>query len=441
MSPRYLLCALALCSFGCTAQVDPDPSSSPPAQTPAPENASDHNASAHNASAQPDNARPGDNAQPPTDPSAPNNPSDPEEPVDPIEPEEPTDPLTPNDPDVEGVGEDCKVDQDEGICLETSDCASPGVATPGHCPGPAQVQCCTVPEPDEPTDPMDPEDPKDPIEPPPAGQGCASVTAPSSGSWSVEHDGRTRQFEVHIPAGYSPGTPAPVVLDFHGRNSSASQQILISGMQSLADDKGFIAVHPSGYLNTWNAGLCCGSAQAAGIDDVGFVNALLDKLEQDACVDTKRVFATGLSNGGFISHRLGCELSDRIAAIAPVAGTLLSSSCNPTRGVSVMHIHGTADAIVPYGGFVGFVSVEDSIDAWRAANACTTGPTQVYQNGDVRCEQWSGCRDGAAVQLCTVDGGGHQWPGGFGIPGLGHKSDDIDASAAMWDFFTAHPMP
>ena len=117
--------------------------------------------------------------------------------------------------------------------------------------------------------------------------------------------------------------------------------------------EGFIAVHPKGGGNTWNAGLCCGEAMTAKVDDVGFVAAMLDELEARFCVDTDRVFACRLSNGGFISHRLACELSERIAAIAPVAGTNVTSPCAPSQPVSVIHFHGTADTLVPYNGFAG----------------------------------------------------------------------------------------
>jgi polyhydroxybutyrate depolymerase len=330
-------------------------------------------------------------------------------------------------PPVEGVGTPCAVEGEEGVCLETSDCAAPGMSFAGHCPGPAQVQCCIV----EDTGPTN-------NNTTPSSNGCGKST--SDGSRSLMHDGRQREFDVRLPAGYDANNPTPVVLNFHGRNSSASQQVWISEMDSVADRENFIVVYPSGVASTWNADLCCGTAQTSNIDDVGFVSKMLDHLERDYCVDKKRVYSTGLSNGGFISHKIACELSDRIAAIAPVAGTLISP-CEPSEPVSVMHFHGTSDALVSYEGYVGFAGVDDTIDVWRDKNNCSGDRTEVYEQGDVVCHQWAGCDQGTVVQRCRIDGGGHQWPGGFTIPGLGYNTDDIHASEAMWDFFKAHPKP
>lgn len=270
----------------------------------------------------------------------------------------------------------------------------------------------------------------------PPGGGCGADPGSSNQDLSVDHDGRTRTFQVHLPDGYDSSTPTPLVLNFHGRGSTATQQQALSGMNAEADDEGFIAVHPQGVGNTWNAGFCCGEAMTADVDDVGFVDAMLDELERRFCVDTDRVFATGLSNGGFISHRIACELSDRIAAIAPVAGTLVTTPCSPSQPVSVIHFHGTEDTLVPYDGFTGgFASVDSTMGAWASSNGCGGSSSVYFTNGDVTCEEWTGCDGGTSVRLCTVDGGGHQWPGGFTIPGLGSNTSDISATGAGWDFF------
>ncbi|MCU0701951.1 MAG: hypothetical protein MUC96_36075 [Myxococcaceae bacterium] len=139
------------------------------------------------------------------------------------------------------------------------------------------------------------------------------VTGARDRTVTVMHGGLARTANVHLPASWNGRSPRAVVLNFHGRNSTPTQQNLLSGMNALSDREGFIAVHPQGVGNTWNAGLCCGEAQTRRLDDVGFVRALLDSLEASFCIDDKRVYATGLSNGGFLSHRLGCELSGRIA--------------------------------------------------------------------------------------------------------------------------------
>jgi polyhydroxybutyrate depolymerase len=278
----------------------------------------------------------------------------------------------------------------------------------------------------------------DPDTAPASGDGCGRAPTDNDEVWSLDVGGRARRFAVHVPAGYDPSIPTPVVIDLHGRNSNASQQMLVSGMRSKADRAGFIAVHPEGVEQTWNAGICCGAAMSEDVDDVAFVDALLDELERELCVDAGRVFATGLSNGGYMAHRLACDLADRIAAIAPVAGPNGTVPCTPSRPVSVLHFHGTNDGIVPYEGFGGFFSVPDTMREWAARDGCR-GESEVYlTTGDVRCERWMGCRLGTSVELCTIDGGGHQWPGGTTIPGLGNNTGDIDATDAMWTFFEAH---
>lgn len=268
--------------------------------------------------------------------------------------------------------------------------------------------------------------------------GCGLSPGDNDRLWSLDHGGRTRRFAVHVPAGYDPARRTPVVLDLHGRNSTASQQMIISGMRRKADEAGFIAVHPEGVAQTWNAGVCCGEAMSEDVDDVGFVAALLDELERSLCVDSGRVFATGLSNGGYMAHRLACELADRVAAVAPVAGPNGTVPCEPARPVSVLHFHGTDDGVVPYDGYGGTLSVPGTMRDWASRNGCDATSTDYLSEGDVRCERWGGCREGTGVELCTIDGGGHQWPGGQTIPFLGHNTDDIDATDAMWAFFQAH---
>jgi len=275
----------------------------------------------------------------------------------------------------------------------------------------------------------------------PAPAGCAATAKAGDLDWTLLSKGRTRTVRVHVPKGYNSQTRTPVVINFHGRNSTASQQELLSGMTPKSDAAGFLLVYPTGVGQTWNDGLCCGQAQSENVDDVAFTKDLIDELNAKLCVDNKRIFATGLSNGAFMANRLACELSDRIAAIGPVAGQLLTTSCAPTRPVPLMHFHGTADNVVAYGGQFGTPSVESSIKAWAARNGCAATPTATYAKGDTTCETYGSCKQGADVTLCKIEGGGHTWPGGFAVPGLGKTTKDIDATDAMWSFFAAHPMP
>lgn len=279
----------------------------------------------------------------------------------------------------------------------------------------------------------------------PPGAACTGLAAqPLDTTWTVNWGGVDRTVNVHVPASYDPTMRTPVVLGFHGYTLNAETQANQSHMIAASDQDGFIAIHANGTgaLLGWNAGDCCGTAASSGVDDVGLVGAILDRLETEMCIDTDRVYATGFSNGGFLSHRLGCELSDRIAAIAPVAGVMGIPDCNPARSVPVFEVHGDADPVVAYNGGLGFRSVAETIAGWADRDECPPGaPAVTYQNGDATCETHTGCAGGAEVTLCTIAGGGHQWPGGEALPGGGNTSTDLDATAAIWSFFVAHPMP
>lgn len=259
---------------------------------------------------------------------------------------------------------------------------------------------------------------------------------------TIRSAGGTRWYYLHVPPGYSGGR-TPVVLNFHGFTSDPFQEALLSRMNAAADARGMIVAYPAGIANGWNAGQCCGvSAWATMVDDVGFVRDTIDAIGREYCVDPRRVFATGMSNGGFLSHRLACEASDRIAAIAPVAGVLGVLPCLPRRPVPVMHFHGTLDPLVSYYGLpLGFTSVPLTFAGWQLRQRCT-GPEQVtYARGDARCVARGGCTGGSEVVLCTIDRGGHTWPGGLPIPVLGVTSRYLDATGMMLDFFARHPMP
>ncbi|MFO0609349.1 MAG: PHB depolymerase family esterase [Polyangiales bacterium] len=253
----------------------------------------------------------------------------------------------------------------------------------------------------------------------------------------------TRSYRVYAGRRYDPTRPAMLVINLHGFTSNALQQELYANMPALADARGFVVASPDGLDASWNAGQCCGLSMTRAVDDVGFVRALIDAVSAEYCVDPSRVFATGLSNGGFLSHRLACELSDRIAAVAPVAGVVGVPTCTPARAVPVFQFHGTLDTLVPYqgGGLTGFASVADTMRGWAARDGCGATSTEFLRRGLVHCDRWGGCRDGAEVQLCTVDGGGHTWPGAVPIPAFGLTATDVSASEMMLDFFERHPMP
>lgn len=275
----------------------------------------------------------------------------------------------------------------------------------------------------------------------------------------VRMDDEERSYLVHVPPQSAPGTPLPVVLAFHGGGANGRSMIGFCGLNEKADEAGFIAVYPEGsgrlrQMLTFNAGNCCGLAAARNIDDVAFVRQILEDLEGVASVDRRRVYATGMSNGAMMAYRLASEMSDRIAAIAPVAGPMGTQDCRPGRAVSVLHFHGDADEFAPFSGGRGrgpsgteFYSVDHSIDAWVRANGCQTTPRTVQvpdreQDGTtVKKKCYEAGQDGAEVILVVIEGGGHTWPGKEPrMRTLGVSTRDISANDMMWDFFQKHPM-
>ena len=240
--------------------------------------------------------------------------------------------------------------------------------------------------------------------------------------------GLNRTYVVHIPKGHDLKTPLPVVLALHGATMNGPMMAWFSGLNRKADEAGFLAVYPNGAGSHssffWNGGNCCGPAMRDGVDDVGFLDALLDDLMRAYPVDARRVYATGMSNGAIMAYRLAAERSERIAAIAPVAGTAGTEIGQPKRPVSVLHFHGTQDEFIPFTGGRGAKGisgtnhrpVEDSIRAWVEADGCEETPRidVLSEGGDglkVTRTTYGGGREGAEVVLVVIEGGGHTWPG------------------------------
>lgn len=267
--------------------------------------------------------------------------------------------------------------------------------------------------------------------------------------------GMERSYLLYVPEEIRGAAAVPVVLVFHGGLGRPENMPEVTGFNTLAEKEGFVVAYPRGTsrmenveLDTWNGGLCCGWAQESNVDDVGFIHALLDDLSTEVAADPRRIFAAGLSNGAIFSYRLACEMADRIAAIGPVSGTQNIAECNPSRPVSVIHFHGTADSMVPYGGGFGkglsgvsFASVSGTVDFWIQADRCPATASR-EQTGSVIHEAYSPCADGAAVELYTIEAGNHGWPVSVRYaPDGDEPSQAIDATAVMWEFFKAHPKP
>ena len=281
-----------------------------------------------------------------------------------------------------------------------------------------------------------------------AGHRAASASVGSQ-SIKMNFDGRTRRYILHVPPNLDPAKPVPLVVVLHGATQSPESAEHMSRMSELADKNGFIAIYPSGTsrnsddrIPTWNAGACCAYAMTNNINDVGYLSALLDQLEHDYRIDTKRIYVTGISNGAMMSYRLAYELSAKIAAIAPVEGAQ-DLDCMPTASVSLLVFHGTADHLVPFGGGstpfqMGSKrkdnSVAGAISFWLKKDSCSTTPEHA-ETSEVHTDIYSDCKDGTGVALYAIQGGHHMWPG------LTISGNHVHASEIMWDFFAAHPKP
>ncbi|MBK9176149.1 MAG: T9SS type A sorting domain-containing protein [Flavobacteriales bacterium] len=261
-----------------------------------------------------------------------------------------------------------------------------------------------------------------------------------------------RTFTVRLPSVYDGSTPLPLVIAMHGGFGSGTQLESQSQLTVKAEQEGFIMVYPDGVpsligIRTWNAGGCCGYAMNNSIDDVGFIDALLDTLFDELAIDPLRVYATGMSNGGFMSYRLACELSERIAAIAPVAATMTIAACQPARPVPVISIHSYLDESVPYLGGVGngvsnhYNSPQDSVlNAFAAHANCTVLNDTVQHDASMTVIRWHDCDCGAEVITYRTQDGGHSWHGGIGT-GIGDPpSQTVSANDLMWDFFQQHTL-
>jgi len=253
---------------------------------------------------------------------------------------------------------------------------------------------------------------------------------------TIDVGGRSRTYLVFRPASLGAGKQVPLVLALHGYTQTAPALEGGTRFNELATTDGFEVVYPGGYHNSWNAGFCCGDAQSEKLDDVGFIKVLIDHLISTGGIDSTRVFVTGLSNGGFMSYRLACELSDHVLAIASVSGTMVTplSGCHPQHPVSVLEMHGTADDIVPYDGSgtgIGyFPSSSAVISDWVENDDCT-GKATTSTSGVVTTEVWSACRGGTMVRLDTIAGGTHAW--------FGAVPSEPNATQVVWEFLSHLP--
>jgi polyhydroxybutyrate depolymerase len=272
-----------------------------------------------------------------------------------------------------------------------------------------------------------------------------SISAQQTINGSMIHDGIQRDYILYIPAIYDGNTDVPLILNFHGFGSNANQQLVYGDFRDIADKEGFLLVHPEGTLLNGNQHWNVGSfTNGSTTDDVSFTEALIDELANQYAINLDRVYATGMSNGGYMSFLLACQLSEKIAAVASVTGSMTPetyNACNAQHPTPILQIHGTSDSTVPYNGDTWTRSIEDVISYWANYNNCETNPTTkaladidpsdgstvehiVYIDGD----------NGLTTEHMKVIGGGHTWPGSaFNFPGTNY---DINASMEIWQFFS-----
>jgi polyhydroxybutyrate depolymerase len=269
---------------------------------------------------------------------------------------------------------------------------------------------------------------------------------------TLDHQGITRTYDLYIPSSYQTDRPIPLVLAFHGGGGSGRKLAGTTRLNNVAEREGFIVVYPDGINNHWNDGRGVPGVNPE-LDDVSFVKALIRELQKSLNIDRRRIYATGISNGGMFTQRLACELSGRIAGFASVVGSLpapLQPTCKPKAPVSMLMLNSPRDQFIPWQGgmlLVGeggkIISIPQTIEFWKQHNACSSAgqvqllPDNAPNDGTrVRKVSYTNCRRGSEVVLYTIFGGGHTWPGAVGQPPqFGVTSRDINGSEVIWDFF------
>lgn len=269
-----------------------------------------------------------------------------------------------------------------------------------------------------------------------------SVEAGETMAGQMEHGGIDREYYIHFPTGYQEDGQYPLLLAMHGGFGKAERIESYTGLSDKADEEEFIVVYPQGFWRSWNAGLCCGPAKNQNVDDIGFLSSLIDELISSYPIDGDRVFATGLSNGGFMAYHLLCERPEKLAAIAPVAASMVVESCEPEEPRSIIQFHSYRDENVPYQGGSGTgpsdvykPPIDSVLNVWADINECSTRNDEVENTSDYDLLEWRDCDRDTKIQLYITRDGGHSWPGGslnFPDP----ASSAIDANDLMWDFFT-----
>lgn len=279
---------------------------------------------------------------------------------------------------------------------------------------------------------------------------------------TLRSGGQDRSYLLYVPtSALGSAVPIPIVVAFHGPGGTGAQMRTMTKLNEMADRNRFVVAYPNAVAKNWADGRGVTPADQANVDDVGFVNALLDLLQRRFTVDPARVYAAGFSNGALFAMRVACEMADRFTAVAAVSGTLSQATaddCEPARELSILIINGDQDPYVPFGGGAGqgevgsgeLLGARATADRWVQRDGCRPQPDSM-DLPDTRNDgthhsvlTWPACGRKTEVSLHVVKGGGHGWPGSQVRPGQdarGRLSQQFDASEVVWDFFFAHPAP
>jgi polyhydroxybutyrate depolymerase len=263
--------------------------------------------------------------------------------------------------------------------------------------------------------------------------------------------GMERDYIVHVPPGYDPSKPTPLVLSLHGGKNNPALQMVVSQWNRVADRHGFIVAYPAGQQGALKVWAMQGDRNPSRMPDVVFISELLDKLQATYNIDPARIYANGLSNGAGMTFVLSCTLSHRIAAVGMVSAAYFQpfAWCRDTTPVPMIAIHGAADRLTrlhggPHwiAGRHSFPSIPKWTARWARRNSCGAAPVETTVAPDVTRLEYPACANDAAVVLYTLRDGGHTWPGGTEVPEwlLGPTPRSLDASETMWAFFQAHPL-
>lgn len=291
------------------------------------------------------------------------------------------------------------------------------------------------------------------------------ITDPPAGSYrvstSITYNLSDRTFLLHVPPNYNSETPLPLVVVLHGAFSTGRQTESETGFSALADSERFLVAYPEGIgifglLQHWNAGHCCGKAADSQVDDVSFIEEVINTVRQKLAVDSSRIYMVGMSNGGMLTYRFATERTSQLAAAAVVSAAIGSTSVNeilpwrlqqPGRALPIIGFHGLADETIPFKVDATrrkdekrlYLPVAEAIDFWQKANGCETTPAStVNPNGAVKHLAWKNCQDGSSLEFYLLEGWGHQWPAPFFTDRLAadHPLRGFDATKQIWEFFS-----